>query len=160
MSASAGAPLAAGRADSARRPTGVARRGGRSGRYPPLVETRDRLANLGILGMAAVAWAIVALLVLNRDPREDPVAGLLGAIAMGTAIGLTATPLFWLAAFARHGRIAYRGDWLRAGRRGLWVGLVIGLFVELRVLGVFSIPIALFIVVLVVFAELTLSFER
>jgi uncharacterized protein YqgC (DUF456 family) len=79
---------------------------------------------------------------------------------MGTAVGLTATPLFWLAIFARHRRIAYRGDWLRAGRRGLWVGLVVGLFVELRVLGVFSIPIALFVVVLVVFAELTLSFER
>lgn len=124
------------------------------------METRDRLANLGILGAALVAWAVVALLVLNRDPREDAVAGLLGAMAMGSAVGLTATPLFWLAAFARHRRIAYRGDWLRAGRRGLWTGLVVGLFVELRVLGVFSVPIALFIVVLVVFAELTLSVER
>ena len=124
------------------------------------METRDRLANLGILGAALVAWVVVALLVLNRDPREDPVAGLLGAVAMGTAVVLPAVPLFWLAVFARHGRIAYRGDWLRAGRRGVWVGLVVGLFVELRVLGVFSIPIALFIVVLVVFAELTLSIER
>ncbi len=124
------------------------------------METRDRLANLGILGAAVAAWAVVALLVLNRDPRQDPVAGVLGALAMGTAVGLTATPLFWLAAFARHGRIAYRGDWLRAARRGLWAGLVVGLVVELRVLGVFSIPIALFIVVLVLFAELTLSIER
>ncbi len=124
------------------------------------METRDRLANVGILGLALVAWGVVVLLVLNRDPREDPVAGLLGAIAMGTAVGLMATPLFWLAAFAGHRRIAYRGDWLRAGRRGLWAGLVVGLLVELRVLAVFSIPIALFIVVLVVFAELTLSIER
>ena len=124
------------------------------------METRDRLANLGILGAAALAWAVVALLVLNRDPREDPVAGLLGAVAMGTAVGLSATPLFWLGVFARHGRIAYHGDWLRAGRRGLWAGLVVGLFVELRVLAVFSIPIAIFIVVLVLFAELTLSIER
>ncbi len=124
------------------------------------VETRDRLANLGILAAALAAWAVVALLVLYRDPREDPVAGVLGAVAMGSAVGLTATPLFWLAAFARHGRIAYRGDWLRAGRRGLWVGLVVGILVELRVLGVFSLPIALFIVVLVLFAELTLSIER
>ncbi len=124
------------------------------------METRDRLANLGILGAAALAWAVVALLVLNRDPREDPVAGLLGAVAMGTAVGLSATPLFWLGIFARHGRIAYHGDWLRAGRRGLWAGLVVGLFVELRVLAVFSIPIAIFIVVLVLFAELTLSIER
>jgi hypothetical protein len=124
------------------------------------VETRDRLANLGILAAALAAWAVVALLVLYRDPREDPVAGVLGAVAMGSAVGLTATPLFWLAAFARHGRIAYRGDWLRAGRRGLWVGLVVAILVELRVLGVFSLPIALFIIVLVVFAELTLSIER
>ena len=124
------------------------------------METRDRLVNLGILGAALVAWVVVALLVLNRDPREDAVAGFLGAISMGTAVGLVATPLFWLAVFARHGRIAYRGDWLRAGRRGLWIGLVIGLFVELRVLGAFSIPIGLFILVLVVFAELTLSIER
>jgi hypothetical protein len=124
------------------------------------VESRDRLLNLGILVAAVVAWAVVALLVLNRDPRQDPAAGLLGAISMGTAVGLTAAPLFWLAVFARHRRIAYRGDWVRAGRRGLWVGLVVGLFVELRVLGVFSVPIALFVVVLVLFAELTLTIER
>ena len=67
-------------------------RGAGSCRYPPLVETRDRLANLGILGAAALAWAVVALLVLNRDPREDAVAGFLGAIAMGTAVGLTRDP--------------------------------------------------------------------
>jgi hypothetical protein len=124
------------------------------------VESRDRLLSIGILIAAAAAWAVVALVVLNRDPLEDPVAGLLGAIAMGTAVGVSATPLFWLAVFARHGRIAYRGDWLRAARRGLWLGLVVGLLVELRVAGVFSLPIALFIVVLVLFAELTLSIER
>lgn len=124
------------------------------------MESRDRLLNLGILVAAAAAWAVVALVVLNRDPLDDPVAGLLGAVAMGTAVGLSAIPLFWLAVFARHGRIAYRGDWLRATRRGLWLGLVVGLFVELRVVGVFSLPIALFIVVLVLFAELTLSIER
>lgn len=122
--------------------------------------SRDRLLNLAILAGAVAAWVVVALVVLNRDPIEDPVAGLLGAIAMGTAVGLSATPLFWLAVFARHGRIAYRGDWLRAARRGLWLGLVVGLFVELRVVGVFSLPIALFVIVLVVFAELTLSIER
>ena len=122
--------------------------------------SRDRLLNLAILAGAVAAWVVVALVVLNEDPLEDPVAGLLGAVAMGTAVGLSATPLFWLAVFARHGRIAYRGDWLRAARRGLWLGLVVGLFVELRVVGVFSLPIALFVVVLVVFAELTLSIER
>ena len=79
---------------------------------------------------------------------------------MGLAIGLTAVPLFWLAVFGRHRRIAYRGDWVRAGRRGLWVGLVTGLFVALRLQSILSLPIAVFVVVLVVFAELTLSIER
>jgi hypothetical protein len=124
------------------------------------VETRDRLINLGAFAAAAVAWAAVAFVVLNRDPVEDPVAGILGAIVMGIAVGLTTAPLAWLAAFARHGRIAYRGDWLRAARRGMWAGLVVGLFVELRVLDVLSVPIALFVVVLVLFAELSLSIER
>jgi hypothetical protein len=124
------------------------------------VETRDRLVTVGALVAALVAWGVVALVVLNRDPIEDPVAGLLGAVVMGIAVGLTVAPLAWLAVFARHGRIAYRGDWLRAGRRGMWAGVVVGLFVELRVLGVLSVPIALFVVVLVLFAELSLSIER
>jgi hypothetical protein len=79
---------------------------------------------------------------------------------MGIAVGLTTLPLFWLAAFARHRRIAYRGDWLRATRRGAWVGVVVALMVALRVEGAFSLPIAVFVVVLVVFLELTLTVER
>jgi len=79
---------------------------------------------------------------------------------MGLASGLTTMPLFWLAVFGRHRRIAYRGDWLRASRRGLWVGLVVALLVALRVQGAFSIPVAAFVVVLVAFLELTLSVER
>jgi uncharacterized membrane protein YjjP (DUF1212 family) len=69
-------------------------------------------------------------------------------------------PLFWLAVFARHRRIAYRGDWTRAVRRGLWVGLVVAFLVALRVQGAFSLPIAAFVIVLVAFLELTLSVER
>jgi hypothetical protein len=124
------------------------------------VETRDRLANLGILAAAATAWGIVAIIVTGRDPTGDLVTGLLGAFSMGAAFGLTVVPLAWLAVFARHRRIAYRGDWLRAGRRGLWAGLLVALFVALRVLDIFSIPIALFLVVLVLFAEISLSIER
>ena len=124
------------------------------------VEARDRLANLGVFGAAAVAWLLVGIVVTTRDPRVDPVAGLVGAGLMGLASGLTTMPLFWLAVFGRHRRIAYRGDWLRASRRGLWVGLVVALLVALRVQGAFSIPVAAFVVVLVAFLELTLSVER
>ena len=124
------------------------------------MEARDRLANLGTFGAAAVAWILVALLVTTRDPRADPAAGFVGAVLMGLAVGLTSAPLFWLAAFGRHRRIAYRGDWVRAARRGLWVGLVVGLFVALRLQAILSLPIAVFVCVLVVFAEITLSIER
>ena len=126
----------------------------------PGVEPRDRLGNLAIFGAAAVAWVLVGIVVTTHDPRVDPVAGLVGAGLIGLAIGLTTVPLFWLAVFARHRRIAYRGDWIRAGRRGLWVGLVVALLVALRVQGAFSVPIAAFVIVLVAFLELTLSVER
>ena len=69
-------------------------------------------------------------------------------------------PLFWLAVFARHRRIAYRGDWTRAVRRGVWVAIVVTVFVILRLQQVFQPPIALFIVALVILAEATLSVER
>ncbi len=126
----------------------------------PGVEGRDRLTNLAIFGAAAVTWVLVGIVVTTRDPRVDPVAGLVGAGLMGLAIGLTTVPLFWLAVFARHRRIAYRGDWVRAGRRGLWVGMIVALFVALRLQGAFSVPIAAFVIVLVMFLELTLSVEH
>ncbi len=124
------------------------------------MEARDRLGNLAAFGAAAIAWVLVGLVVTTRDPRVDPVAGLVGAGLMGIAFGLTTVPLFWLGIFARHRRIAYRGDWYRAARRGTWVGLVAALLVALRVQGAFSLPIAVFVIVLVVFIELTLSVER
>jgi hypothetical protein len=123
------------------------------------MESRDRLANLALFGAAAAAWVLVGLVVTTRDPIEDPGAGVVGGILIGVAIGLTMTPLFWLAAFSRR-RIAYRGDWLRAVRRGGWVAVVVASFVILRVQGALQLPIALFIIVMVLVAELTLSAER
>jgi hypothetical protein len=124
------------------------------------VESRDRLANLGVFAAALVTWVLVGLVVTTRDPIEDPTAGLVGAALIGLAVGLTAVPLFWLAVFSRHRRIAYRGDWLRAARRGAWVGVVTAVFVGLRLQGALQLPIALFIIVMVLVAEATLSAER
>jgi len=124
------------------------------------MESRDRMTNLGLFAAAAVAWVLVGLVVTTRDPRTDPVAGLLGAGLMGIAIGLTCIPLFWLAVFGRHQRIAYRGDWFRAARRGGWVAVVVAVFIVLRLQGAFSLPVALFVVVMVAVAEATLSAER
>ena len=124
------------------------------------METRDRLTNLAIFGGATLVWILVALVVTTRDPREDTVAGFVGAALIGLAIGLTTIPLFWLAVFGRHNRIAYRGDWVRAIRRGGWVALVVALFVGLRLVEAFQLPIALFVLTMVFVAEATLSAER
>ena len=44
------------------------------------MESRDRLANLGLFGVAAVAWVLVGLVVTTRDPVVDPTAGVVGAV--------------------------------------------------------------------------------
>jgi hypothetical protein len=124
------------------------------------VEPRDRLANLAFFAVAALVWVLVAVVVTTRDPRVDTGAGYVGALLIGLALGLTVIPLFWLATFGRHRRIAYRGDWTRAIRRGGWVAIVAAVFVILRLQQVFQPPIALFILALVVVAEATLSVER
>jgi hypothetical protein len=124
------------------------------------MDARDRLTNLAFFGAAGVVWILVALVVTTRDPRVDPAAGFIGAMLIGLAIGLTTVPLFWLAVFARHRRIAYRGDWTRAVRRGFWVAVVASATVILRVQQVFQPSIILFIVALIVVFEVTLSVDR
>jgi hypothetical protein len=124
------------------------------------MEVRDRLANLAILAAAIASWVFVGIVVTSRDPRLDPGAGFIGALAIGVATGLTTVPLFWLAVFARHRRIAYRGDWFRAIRRGGWVAIVIALFIGLRLQDALQLPIVLFIVTMVTVAEAWLSTEN
>ncbi len=124
------------------------------------MEFQDRIINLGLFAAAVVVWALVAIVVTTTYPREDAVAGLMGAGLIGVACGLTTAPLFWLAVFARHKRIAFTGDWSRALRRGGWVAVVVALFVALRVQGVFSAPIGLFVLAMVLLAEVALSIER
>ena len=63
------------------------------------------------------AWGAGAFVLLTQDPIVDPVSGFRGAALMGLASGLTVAPLAWLAVYARHRRIAYRGDWFTGGDR-------------------------------------------
>jgi hypothetical protein len=124
------------------------------------MDARDRLTNLGIFGAAIVVWVLVALVVTTRDPVAEPLAGFIGAALIGLAVGLTVTPIAWLVVFGRHRRIAFRGDWTRAARRGGWVGLLVAIFVVLRLQGALELPIALFLLALAAVAEATLSAER
>lgn len=121
---------------------------------------KDRIGNLGFIGGALVAWLAVAQIVTTTYPKDDPTNALAGAGFMGLACGLTSVPVFWLVSFARHRRIALLGDWSRALRRGAWVAAVVALFVALRVQDLLSLPIVVFVVVLVLLAEIALSMER
>ena len=121
------------------------------------MEARDRRANLALIGAAVIAWLGVAAVILSLDPRTDLSIGYLGAAVIGLAVGLTSAPLFWLVSFARQRRIAYRGDWGRALRRGAWTAGLVAVAVLLRVEGLFQLPIVLFLVALVVVAEITVS---
>ena len=125
-----------------------------------VMEARDRLVNLAVLGAAAVVWVLVGLIVTTRDPFTDPLAGFIGAALIGLAVALTLIPIAWLLVFARHRRIAYRGDWIRAARRGGWIGLIVAIFIVLRLQSALELPIALFLVALAAVAEATLSAER
>ena len=124
-----------------------------------VMESRDRLINLGVFGAAAIVWVLVGLVITTRDPVADPVAGLIGATLIGMAVGTTLVPILWLVVFGRHRRIAFQGDWGRAARRGGWVGLIVAIFIVLRLQGALELPIALFIVALASVAEATLSAE-
>lgn len=121
---------------------------------------RDRRVSLILIAAAIVAWLLVAWVFVNLDPRARPASELAGAGTIGAAAGLTSVPLFWLASFARQRRIAYRGDWLRAVRRGAWVAGLTGGLILLRLEGLFQPPVALFLVALAAIAELTLSARR
>lgn len=133
---------------------------GRDGLDSLVMESRDRMTNLALFSAAGVVWILVGLVIMTRDPRLDPTAGFVGAMLIGLAFGLTVVPLFWLGVFARHRRIAYRGDWTRAVRRGGWVAVVTAVFVILRLQQAFVPAIALLILALVFIAEATLSVER
>ncbi len=118
---------------------------------------RNRRTALALLGVAVIAWLGTLSIGMTIDPIADPNGGLVGAIALGAATALTSIPLLWLISFARHRRIAYRGDWLRAARRGAWIGILVAIFVVMRINGVFQPQIALFLVALAIVAEVTLT---
>ena len=118
---------------------------------------RNRRIALTLLGIGAIAWVVVVGIAVAVNPLTDPGMGLVGAAALGFAVAATAAPVFWLIGFARQRRIAYRGDWLRAIRRGTWVGVLVAIFVVMRLNDIFQLPIALFLVALALVAEVTLT---
>jgi hypothetical protein len=124
------------------------------------VYARDRVLNLLLIVAAVGAWVAVGWLFTTESPTGDSSVQMSGAILLGTAVGITLWPVFWLVAFARRRRIAHRGDWLRAGRRALLCAVVVALFVVLRALDAFSPAIAAFVIAMACLMELSLTLRR
>ena len=124
-----------------------------------MIQPRDRAAVLTLLGVAAVTWVILTI-VLATIPPETLQIRLVVSAALGAAVAVSAIPLVWLAAFGRRGRRSLPGDWLRATRRGVLAGALVALVAALRVTGTTSAPIVVFAVVLAVAVEVTLSYRR
>jgi hypothetical protein len=124
------------------------------------MEVRDRRISLALFAIAAAAWVAVGWVAASLDPRGDPGVGFVGATVLGLAAAFSAAPIAWLLVFARHRRIAYRGDWGRALRRGAWIGVLVAVFVLLRLNGIFQPQIALFLAAMALVAEVTLTTQR
>ena len=118
---------------------------------------RHRRTLVALFALALASWVAAGVVLLGVDPRADATAGFVGAGAFGLAAATTTAPLLWLIGFARQRRIAFRGDWSRAIRRGAWVGLLVALFVVMRINGIFQPEIGLFLLALAVVAEVTLT---
>lgn len=125
-----------------------------------LVLARDRNASVLLLGTAAIAWLALGLFFAARSPVGDTSVQATGALGLGTAVAITTLPLFWLASFARRRGVSHAGSWTRAIRRAILVGGVVTILVLLRILGVFSLPIALFVMAMALVIELMLSSGR
>ncbi len=124
------------------------------------MQPRDRVTAIVLIAVALGCWFVVAAMLTSVSPAGRPEVQVAGSILIGLACGATAVPLVWLAVFSHQHRIARPGDWARAVRRGAWVWLIVALLVALRTQGAFSAPIALFVVVMVAFVEISLSLQR
>jgi hypothetical protein len=113
------------------------------------VTVRDRVLVAVLLIAGVVALAAVVGLAANLCPGPTatdpcPDAGRNRVIVVGTAaagVALLMAALAFVADYATHGRIVYRGAWPRAVRRGLLTGAVLAAVAGLRLveaLNVFS----------------------
>lgn len=124
------------------------------------VQPRDRYADLTLLAAAGLAWLVVVLFFTSRSPVGQPLVQAIGAVLLGAAVALTAIPLLWLAVFATHRGVAYRGDWVRAVRRSVLAGCLVTIIVLLVALGAASLPLALFVIAMAALVELILTARR
>jgi len=123
------------------------------------VSVRDRTVTLVLLLAAAVAWLSVAVVFTTISPIGNAGAQLLGALALGAAVGLTAWPLLW-ASGRRGDRDTTTSDLVTSGRRSGLIGLVISILVVLRVLDAVALPVLIFLVASAILVEVAFTLRR
>jgi len=108
------------------------------------------LAAAGLVGFASIACPART----EAQPCPDAARNLIIGVALATAaVTLLVTPFAFLAELLARRRIVYRGAWRRAARRGALAGFVVAAFAGLRLGGTLSVPIALFVLLVVGAAE-------
>ena len=120
----------------------------------PPVSARERTITLVLGGAALVAWLVVAVIFTTVSPLGDAGAQLMGAVALGSAVGFTLWPLLWSASRDAAGSLA------TAGRRSGLAGLVTSILVVLRAIDVVDLPVVLFLVIGAVLVEAAFSLRR
>jgi len=112
-----------------------------------------------VVGLGLTAVLVVLLLVVfaaNACPSQTqndpcPQAGLnrlVVVVLAALAVALTITPFAFLAEFVVRRRIAYRGAWGRAARRGGLGGAVVATLAGLRIGGALTLPVVILVVLL------------
>ncbi len=118
------------------------------------VSARDRTVTLILVSAAIAAWFVVAILFTMVSPVGNAGAQLLGALALGAAVGLTLWPLLWSASRSHPGAIT------ASGRRSGLAGLLITILVVLRAIDVVTVPVLLFLVIGAVLVEVAFTLRR
>ena len=120
------------------------------------MSANHRLA-VAVLILLAIFGAVMLVAVAGRacpvetpaQPCPDAAANRALVVALTSATAaLMVTPFAFLGEVMARRRIVYRGAWWRAARRGTLTGLVIAAIAGLRLGGVLSVPIAIFVIIL------------
>ena len=120
------------------------------------MSANHRLAVAALILLALLGTVVLVAVAGRACPVETPAQpcpdaarnrALVVALTSVTA-ALAVTPFAFLGEVMARRRIVYRGAWWRAARRGTLTGLVIAAIAGLRLGGVLSVPIAIFVITL------------